>query len=207
VGAPENQPNRIKRPPLPRSSSACRPAVPPTPSSASVISRPARHPARLAAIGLGIVDSQRRASWRTRSTLASPPARPTTVAPAVRATWTSRLPIPPAAAAPGRHQSHASWAMSRMPNVVRPVPIMATATSSSQCVGKSVQPLGVGHYQFGVAAAWPCRVGDDPLPEPVSARRLGRGRRPRPRLLGRGLSAVRAAASDPSGDQHGWRYR
>ena len=65
------------------------------------------------------------------STLSGPPATPTTVAPSALASWTKSEPRPPAAAVTSTTSSAVMAAASRIPNAVRPVPIMATATSSS----------------------------------------------------------------------------
>src|SRR5215475_3661084 len=74
------------------------------------------------------------------ATFRAPPAVATTVAPALRPTWTSRLPSPPAAASISTRSPGRSAARSLISIAVRPSASSATATSIGVSVGTSMSP-------------------------------------------------------------------
>ena len=184
----------MRRPPTASVSSACAAEL-----AADAVERdrhrrrPRSRPARL-----GVVDGDVGAERAHALDLLGPPAAPTTVAPALRAACTSRLPMPPAAAVistvsaavsardlEDRHR-RAAGADHRDRGVV------------GDAVGQRVHGVGLAHGELGVAAARRPEVGDDAAAEPrlVGARRRARRRRRRPR--GRGSPAARAAGTGPA---------
>src|SRR5690606_1819368 len=106
-------------------------------------------------------------SSSTSFTLAAPPASPTVVAPALRAACTSSMPIPPPAPVITATSSLVSWAVSRIAVAVRPVPIIATATSSENRGRKLVNRLHADHCALRVPAGCETEVRHDPLAQPL----------------------------------------
>lgn len=88
-------------------------------------------------VGAGVVEGEVRAVGPRPRHLRRPPASAITVAPAFFAYWTTRVPIPPAAAVTTTTESGPSGVNPRMPRAVRPVPIMATAPAASSPSGIS----------------------------------------------------------------------
>ena len=77
------------------------------------------------------------------------------------------------------------------PRVVRPVPIMATASAASRLGRDRVQAVGVGDGELGVAAGREAEVGDDALAEPGGVGALAERRRRCRRPRGRGWWGAR----------------
>lgn len=97
--------------------------------------------------GLGVVDGEVGAARGGAGGLSGPPARAMTVAPAFLAYWTSRVPMPPAAAGTRAVEAGPRSANWRIPRAVRPVPIMATARAGSR-------PGGMGWRRWASATAY-----------------------------------------------------
>src|SRR5690606_5389800 len=92
----EDQPKTTCRPPGASRPTAVRATSPPTPSYTTV-TLPAWAPSRPAQPGSMLSTARSAPFAATMAVLAGPPARPITVAPAFRASCTSRVPRPPAA--------------------------------------------------------------------------------------------------------------
>src|SRR5215211_7418046 len=88
---------------------------------------------------------------RATSTLHAPPAAATTLAPAARASWTSNVPTPPAAASTSTRSPSRNPAFRTSMIAVRLSASNATALSSSRPSGTSTSP-GVHRGALGVAA-------------------------------------------------------
>ena len=75
--------------------------------------------------------------------------------------------MPPAAAVTNTTSSGVGWATSRMPIVVRPVPIIATAASAARSSGSSCSAPTGATRQLGVPAARHAEVRHHPAPPPA----------------------------------------